>query len=113
MRKKNKEVVDWLVINGWKVLLDWVVDVTDKPMINYVGFSHEWPVFLRPSLYEDRSEWSCIITEQDGDRVRYRVYWRNIDVACCDTREDAEDVLIICEDRQREAEHCKEDYFNF
>lgn len=106
--RKLKEAADCITINSWQVLLDGVTDITEFPMINYIGFTHEWSCFLRPHPFELRSEWTCIIPEQDWDRVFYRVYWRNREVAYCDTMQEAEMILENCEQMQREADHSKD-----
>ena len=100
-----------LKINAGKVVLDGV-DITDRPMINYVACSRDWLKIMKPSMFEDRSEWTCIITEVDDDRVRYCVFWRDRFIEMCNTRKEAERVLEICDEKQWEAEHCKDDYYD-
>lgn len=100
-----------LKIKSGKVLLDGV-DITDRPVFNYVWLSHNGSVIVRPSPFEDRSEWTCIITEIDDDRVRYSVFWRDRFIEMCNTREEAEKVLEICDEKQWEADHCKDDYYD-
>lgn len=97
-------------VENWKVLLDWE-DITNKPVWNYIACAWDHYVLLRPSPHEDRSEWNCIVSESDGDRLYYRVYWHHKEVAYCSHRKDAERVLDLCEQQQWDAEHCKEDEF--
>lgn len=102
-------------IKNGRIYLDWK-DITDKPRINYVGFSKDGPVLLRPSPLEDRANGTCIVPESDWDRVYYWVYWKGKEVAYCSHRKDAEKVLDMCEQQQWDAEHCKEedelDFYN-
>ena len=100
-----------LKIKSGKVLLDGV-DITDRPVFNYVWLSHEWSVILRPSPYEDRSEWTCIIWEQDDDRIRYAVYYKDEFVELCNSKKEAEEILAAYEQRQWEMENAK-DYWAF
>jgi hypothetical protein len=100
-----------LKIKSGKVLLDGV-DITDRPVFNYVWLSHNGSVILRPSPYEDRSEWTCIIWEQDDDRIRYAVYYKDEFVELCNSKEEAEEILASYEQRQWEMENAK-DYWAF
>lgn len=85
-----------LKIKSWKVFLDWE-DITNKPIFNYIGVSREWSILLRPSPFENRSEWTCIVPEVDDDRVYYRVFWKNKEIAYCSSRKEAEKVLAMRE----------------
>jgi hypothetical protein len=96
-----------LKIKSGKVLLDGV-DITDRPVFNYVWLSHNGSVVLRPSPYEDRSEWTFIMREQDDDRVRYIPYFKHEDVWYCNSWEEAEQVLAEYEERQWEMENAKD-----
>jgi hypothetical protein len=96
-----------LKITNWKVLLDGV-DITDRPVFNYIWMSRNWSVLFRPSAYEDRSEWTCIIREQDDDRVRYAVFFKDEQVWYCNSRKEAEEILAAYEQRQREMENAKD-----
>ena len=46
-----------LKIKSWKVFLDWE-DITNRPIFNYIGVSREWSILLKPSPFENRSEWN-------------------------------------------------------
>lgn len=107
-RKQTKEAIDELTINSWQVLLDGVTDITNYPMINYIGFTHEWSCFLRPHVFEMRSEWTCIVVDDGWDRPYYTVFWRNKEMWYFAHRRQAEKCLEDCEQMQREADHCKD-----
>lgn len=96
-----------LMIKNGKVLLDGV-DITDRPVFNYVGLSHNGSVLLRPSPLENRSEWTFIMREQDDDRIRYIPYWKWEEVWYCNSREEAEDILAEYDQFQYELDNAKD-----
>lgn len=99
-----------LIIKNWKALFNGQ-DITNRPILNYVGFRRNGSVAFKPSPLEDRSEWTCIIPEEDDDRIYYRVYYKDKQVAYCKSRKEAEQVLEIWEQVEYECENCKEDEF--
>ena len=97
-----------LIIKNGKVLLDGE-DITNKPIYNYIGLSHNGSVLLKPSAFENRSEWTCIVPEVDDDRVYYRVYWKDREIAYCSSRKEAEEVLAMREQVEYDLEEAAMD----
>ena len=61
-----------LKITWWKVLLDWV-NITERPIYNYIWISRNGSKVLRPSCWEYRDNWNRIDTIDDWDRLYYEV----------------------------------------
>ncbi len=102
-----------LKIKNWKVILDGR-DITNMPMINYIGFSKEWSCLCKPSPLENRAEWTAIVTERDDDRLYYRAVYKWEDIAYCSSREEAERALMEAEQREYDmCEACASDEFDF
>ena len=95
------------MIKNGKALLDGV-DITDRPVYNYIWMSRNWSVVVLLSPYENRSEWTCIIWEQDDDRIRYAVFYKDEFVELCNSKKEAEEVLAAYEQRQWEMENAKD-----
>lgn len=91
-------------ITNWKVLLDGV-DVTDRPIYNYIGMSRKWSFRLKPTYAERRANWNRIDTIDDGDRLLYEV-WHDFELDS------------IHGDRKKAEKHLEEliladDYYNW
>lgn len=59
-------------ITNWKVIYDWV-DITDRPIYNYIGMSRKGSFRLHPTYAERRANGNRIDTIDDGDRLLYEV----------------------------------------
>ena len=60
-------------ITNWKVIYDWV-DITNRPIYNYIGMSRKGSFKLQPTYAERRINWNRIDTIDDGDRLLYEVW---------------------------------------
>lgn len=87
-------------ITNWKVIYDGV-DITDRPIYNYIGMSRKWSFKLKPTYAERRVNWNRIDTIDDGDRLLYEV-WHDFELDSIHwNREKAEkclEELILADD---------------
>lgn len=87
-------------ITNWKVIYDGV-DITDRPIYNYIGMSRKWSFKLKPTYAERRANWNRIDTIDDGDRLLYEV-WHDFELDSIHwNREKAEkclEELILADD---------------
>ncbi len=91
-------------ITNWKVIYDWV-DITNRPIYNYIGISRKGSFKLEPTYAERRSNWNRIDTVDDWDRLLYEV-WHDFELdSIFGDRKDAEEYLqdLILQD----------DYYNW
>lgn len=59
-------------ITWGKVLYDWV-DITNRPIYNYIGMSRKGSFRLQPTYAERRANGNRIDTVDDWDRLLYEV----------------------------------------
>lgn len=59
-------------ITNWKVIYDWV-DITNRPIRDYIWMSRNWSFKLEPTYAERRRNGNRIDTIDDGDRYLYEV----------------------------------------
>lgn len=59
-------------ITNWKVLLNWV-DITNRPIYDYIWVSREGSRVLHPSIAEQRTNGNRIDIIDDWDRYYYEI----------------------------------------
>ena len=59
-------------ITNWKVIYNWV-DITNRPIRDYIWMSRNWSFKLEPTYAERRTNWNRIDTVDDWDRYLYEV----------------------------------------
>ena len=101
-------------ITWWKVLYDWV-DITNRPIYNYIWVSRKGSFRLQPTYAERRENGNRIDTIDDWDRLLYEV-WHDFELDSIHwDRKQAEkylEELILADDYYNWNEKQDEFYFD-